>query len=311
MVTIQIVTWNSADVLPDTLAALKQVPPSQAVIRFIDNHSTDATRRLIAVALPGADVVALPHNIGFAAAHNLGFAKCTTPFVLTCDPDVAIAWNGIVELLELFGDDEVAAAQGKLVRPQADAAARAVIDSAGIVRTFSLNGRERGAGELDLGQYNAPAIVDAVTGACGLYRLSALQKIAHHGTEIFDEEFFAYKEDVDAGWRLQRAGFVSKYEPVLAGIHRRTLGAGSKHNWGGNPVSFYRRLMNVRTHYSLRNYMWLLMKNISGGELIIHDIAIAGRLLVFAFFTIFYPPLLMAWLQALQGLPSMVRKRVA
>lgn len=310
MVTIQIVTWNSAQVLSDTLAALKNVPPSQAVIRFIDNHSTDSTRRLIAAALPGADVVALPRNIGFAAAHNLGLAKCATPFVVTCDPDVAMVWPGVEELLELFSDSEVGAMQGKLVRPQTDAADRAVIDSAGIVRTFSLNGQERGAGEIDLGQYNAPAIVDAVTGACGLYRLSALQKIAHHGTEIFDEDFFAYKEDVDVGWRLQRAGFVSKYEPVRSGIHRRTLGPGSRNNWGGTPVSFYRRLMNVRTHYSLRNYIWLLVKNISGRELLIHDIAIAGRLVGFALLTILYPPLLMAWLQALQGLPNMVRKRV-
>lgn len=296
--------------LPDTLAALKDVPPSHAVIRFIDNHSTDITRRLIATALPGADVVALPHNIGFAAAHNLGFAKCTTPFVLTCDPDVAMVWQGVAELLESFSDDEVGAVQGKLIRPQTDASTRAIIDSAGIIRNFSLNGRERGAGEIDLGQYNAPATLDAVTGACGLYRLSALRNIAHQGSEIFDEEFFAYKEDVDVGWRLQRAGFVSRYEPVLVGIHRRTLGAGSKHNWGGTPVSFYRRLMNVRTHYSLRNYIWLLVKNISGREILIHDIAIAGRLVVFALLTMLYPPLIMAWLQAIQKLPIMVHKRV-
>lgn len=296
--------------LPDTLAALKNIPPSQAVIRFIDNHSTDGTRRLIAAALPGADVVALPHNVGFAAAHNLGLAKCTTPFVLTCDPDVAIVWPGVAELLESFSDDEVGAVQGKLIRPQTDVSARAIIDSAGIMRNFSLNGQERGAGEIDLGQYNAPAMLDAVTGACGLYRLSALRSIAHQESEIFDEEFFAYKEDVDVGWRLQRAGFVSRYEPVLVGIHRRTLGPGSKNNWGGTPVSFYRRLKNVRTHYSLRNYIWLLVKNVSGREILIHDIAIAGRLFVFALLTIVYPPLLMAWLQAIQKLPIMIHKRV-
>ncbi len=310
MLTIQIVTWNSEGVLADTLAALKRIPPSAAVIRFIDNNSTDATRRMIAAALPAADIVALPHNIGFAAAHNLGFAKCTTPLVLTCDPDVAIAWEGLEELLDVFNDEHVAAAQGKLLRPQNDPAARPVIDSAGITRTFSLNAKERGAGEIDLGQYNASATVDAVTGAFGLYRMSALQAIAYQGTEIFDVDFFAYKEDVDLGWRLQRAGFISVYRPILVGIHHRTLGPGSRNNWGSSPVSFYRRLRNVRTHYSLRNYVWLLVKNISGREILLHDVGIAGRLLVFACLTVLYPPLLMAWLQALQGLPSMIQKRV-
>lgn len=308
MLTIQIVTWNGARVLPETLVVLKDIPPTQATIRFIDNHSTDVTRRLIAAALPGADILALPQNIGFAAAHNLGFAKATTPYVVTCDQDVALSWAGVVELVESFSDEAVAAVQGKLLRAARSADGRPLIDSAGIVRTLALNGVDRGAGLVDSGQYNAPDEVAAVTGGCAIWRLSALRQVAYGESEVFDEDFFAYKEDVDLGWRLRRAGYVLRYEPVLMGIHHRTFGAGSAEaRW----TSLYRRLQNVRTHYSLRNYIWMLVKNISAKEILIYDIAIAGRLLIFVFLTVLYPPLLMAWLQALQKLPLMVRKRVA
>lgn len=312
MLTIQIVTWNSRGVLPETLAALKTVPPTKAIIRFIDNASEDGTVEYIRSIFPTAEIISLSQNHGFAGAHNLGFTHCATEFVLTCDPDLALVWEGIEELLEEFTDGTIGAVQGKLLRQEVSTeGARPIIDSAGIVRTLTLNGEERGAGEVDSGQYNATAIIDAVTGALGLYRVSALQAVAYEGKEIFDEDFFAYKEDVDLGWRLKRAGYECKYIPVVAGIHRRTLGKGSSHNWGTTPHRFYERLMNRRTHYSLRNYVWMLIKNMSFKDVIFHDFFITGRLAVFLLFTVIYPPLLATWVEILHGLPSMVRKRVA
>lgn len=311
ILTIQIVGWNSADHLPQTLTALKEVPLSEVIIRYIDNASTDNSVEIVKSAVPTADVIVLPKNLGFAKAHNIGFAKCTTPFVLTHDPDVNINWHGIKELLDSFSDERVGAIQGKLMRVKVHEDEEAIIDSAGIVHTLSLNGRERGAGEIDRGQFNMPAHVLAVTGACGLYRMSALKTVAYNGDEIFDNDFFAYKEDVDLGWRLNKAGFLCQYEPVAVGTHKRTLGRGSGANWGSNVGSFYKRLKSRRTRYSLRNYVWMVAKNATLSQLLWHDIFIEVRLLAFFALSLLYPPLFSVWREIWQNLPSMLRKRLS
>lgn len=307
--TIQIVGWNSAKPLPDTLKALKNIPLSEVIVRYIDNASTDNSVEIVHSLLPQADVIVLPTNMGYAKAHNIGFTKCVTPFVLTHDPDVEISWEGIKELLTEFEDEEVAAVQGKLYRKAKNTDGKLIIDSAGIVQTITLNGKERGAGEADDGQYNAPSNVLAVTGACGLYRMSALKKVAHGENEIFDNAFFAYKEDVDLGWRLKRAGFRCHFEPISMGTHVRTLGAGSSNNWGGSFNSFYKRLQSPRTRYSLRNYVWMIMKNASFLELLLHEVFIEARLLPFFVLSILYPPLFSVWREIWQGIPTALQKR--
>ncbi|MBI3255879.1 MAG: glycosyltransferase [Candidatus Andersenbacteria bacterium] len=312
LLTIQIVTWNSASHMPTTLAALKDLPAALAHVRVIDNHSSDNTVALVQSLLPTADVIELPHNIGFAVAHNLGFAKCSTEFVMTHDPDVSLLSDALPELLAAFEDGTVAAVQGKLYRRETAADGRGIIDSAGIVHTATLNGRERGAGEVDTGQYNAPEKLLAVTGAGGIFRMSALQAVAHHdshGPQIFDEDFFAYKEDVDLGWRLNRAGFTCLYEPVVMGTHARTLGKRGSLPWFLDPAQAFKRLASIRTRYSIRNYVWMLIKNISWQEEIIYGIPIATRLLIMLAATIIFFPLLPVWFEVVEKLPDMVHKR--
>ena len=286
--TIQIVTWNSEKHLQKTLGALKDLPQALGVVRVIDNGSQDGTVACVKMLLPQADLVVLPHNIGFARAHNLGFAKCTTEFVMTHDPDVTFNPESLPELLNSFDDETVAAVQGKLYRVEQAPDERPIIDSAGIVHTATLNGRERGASEIDNGQYNATENVLAVTGAAGIFRITALEKIAYGGgnlPEVFDEDFFAYKEDVDLGWRLNRAGFVCRYEQAI------------------------RRIFSPRTRYSIRNYVWMLVKNISWKQEIAYGIPIAIRLAFMVAATVVFFPLFSIWLEVAEDIPTMIRKR--
>src|SRR5688572_13844797 len=102
--TIQIVGWNSARELPDTLQALSTIPRDEAVIRYIDNASSDSSAALVQAQLPQADIILLSQNLGFAGGHNAGLRRCTTPYVLTCDPDVALDWAGLEQLLAAFDD---------------------------------------------------------------------------------------------------------------------------------------------------------------------------------------------------------------
>ncbi len=302
--TIQLLGWNGAMHLVETARALATFPKEEVIIRYIDNGSTDASLEIIMDILPHADILRFEHNTGFAKAHNAGFARCTTPFVLTLDQDITLEWNGIQALLtEMKQHPKLGAVQGKLYRKGRSG----VIDSAGIVQTLSLNGKERGANEADAGQYDTKASLIAVTGGCGLYRTEALQAVAH--PEIFDEDFFAYKEDVDLGWRLRRAGWHVAYIPVLVGHHARTMGKRGMFNWGIAPRTVAERIANNRTKLSLRNYIWMLTKNMTLADEVFHSVFIAGRLLILFILSLFSSTLFSAWREAFAGMHKMFDKR--
>jgi len=303
--TIQVVGWNSAKVLPATLAALATIPRREAVICYIDNASTDNSVQLVKAALPAAHIIELTENRGFAGAHNAGLADCATPLVLTLDPDLVVYWDGLKRLLSAFAKSEVAAVQGKIYRAHGK-----VIDSAGIVQTLALNGRERGSSEIDRGQYEQPAKLLAVTGAGGLFRMTALKNVAEADGRVFDEDFFAYKEDVDLGWRLNNSGWEVIYLPILFGRHKRTLGREGIINWGVMPKQIIGRLKNPRTRYSLRNWVWMIAKNATLRQDIRAEIFIDARLILFFGFSLLYWPLLPVWPEIARGLPTMLRKRM-
>ena len=186
-ITIQIVGWNSAKDLMMAINGLKNIQEN-VLIRYIDNNSTDESVEMIKQHLPKADVIELSKNKGFAEANNVGIRMCNTEFIMLHNPDFTINPEGIPKIIDAFKDEKVGAAQGLLHRNE-----NKVIDSAGITMTLALNGKERGAGETDNGQYNEATEISAVTGAAGIYRLKALHEVAYNNLEVFDKDFFAYK----------------------------------------------------------------------------------------------------------------------
>jgi len=93
------------------------------------------------------------------------------------------------------------------------------IDSAGIeLGSHALRPLDIGHGELDLGQFDKPRKLFGPSATATLYRRNSLEAL---GTRPFDEEFFAYYEDVDLAWRLGRAGYEHLYAPDAIVEHCR------------------------------------------------------------------------------------------
>jgi GT2 family glycosyltransferase len=85
----------------------------------------------------------------------------------------------------------------------------------------------------DVGQFDREEEVFSACGAAALYRRRALESVARSGGEVFDERLFMYCEDVDLGWRLQRAGWGCWYAPRAVVYH--VLSA----TGGGTLASYY------------------------------------------------------------------------
>jgi GT2 family glycosyltransferase len=98
-----------------------------------------------------------------------------------------------------------------------------IIDSFGIVLKSGLRFFDVGQGEKDHFDLRYCNILGP-SGASGLYRLSALEKVKEK-KKYFDESMFMYKEDCDLNYRLFLAEWESACVPEAVGWHDRTASA--------------------------------------------------------------------------------------
>jgi GT2 family glycosyltransferase len=235
--------------------------------------------------------VAVPENVGVTAALNRCVEAAGGEFVALLNNDIELE-PGWLEVLvaELRRRPEAAAACGKLLQ----LADRRRIDAAGDAITWGGVPLNRGAGELDEGQYDAPGEVFGAPGAASLYRRSAFEVVGP-----FDQDFWAYLEDVDWSFRARLAGFTIRYVPAAVAFH-----AGSA-TTSKNP-----RYLTLQR----QNQVALVAKNYPAGKLLRY----APRLLLFQlllFAAGVRDRALGAHLKGLTGgvrlLPRMLRKRRA
>ncbi len=254
-VTAAAVSWNSAKTLAGCLASLLGQSRRPAQVILVDNASADQSLE-IARGFAGVEIVANSKNVGFAAAVNQAWAKSAEPWLFCVNPDLRLDSFYLARLLlVLEANPSAGSGQGKLLRmtPSGEPCSPALIDSAGIRRRFwGAQFVDLGGGEPDRGQYGEPGEIFGPCAAAALYRREMIEQVSPDG-KVFDEDFFAYAEDVDLAWRARRAGWKSLYEPSAVGWHVR----------GGS------KLPSPRLEQLLyRNRLWTLAKNASWGELL-------------------------------------------
>jgi GT2 family glycosyltransferase len=169
-----------------------------------------------------------------------------------------------------------------------------VIDGAGDVFTWAATGGRRGHGERDVGQYDQPRAIFGACGGAALYRRSALERVGE-----FDEDFFAFYEDVDWNLRAQLCGLGCRYVPSAVAYHMgsATIGKG---------------LSDFTRYHLWRNTLWIVAKDIPRGALLRHAPQLVIGQLVNLAVAIRDAKLglwLRVWRDGLRGLPRMLRKR--
>lgn len=240
-IAIVIPNWNGEEYLSACLESLSaQTIPANILV--VDNGSVDGSLAIIKENYPAVEVVALPRNYGFAGGVNRGIARALeqgAEYVALFNND-AVAYKDWLEHLVkvLDRNDDVGVATGKLLNAKGDS-----LDSTG--EQYSSWGLPfaRGRGEPANDKYDEDVYVFGATGGASLYRAKMLRQIG-----LFDEDFFAYYEDVDLSFRAQLAGWKILYVP----------GAAAYHNIGGTSG----RIKGFTTYHSLKNLPLLLWKNV-------------------------------------------------
>jgi GT2 family glycosyltransferase len=194
---------------------------------------------------------------------------------------------------ELERAPRIALGSGKLLRPDGR-----TLDTAGIAMSRQRRSRDRGAGQPDRQQYDRCETVFAVSGAALMLRQAALLDLAVEG-EVFDEDFFAYREETDLAWRAGLLGWGVLYVPGARAQHRR--------RW--RPDTRREVEPAVRRH-SFKNHYLQLVKNERAGDFL-RDLPfiLAHELLRLGYGLLRDPAVLAAYADAVRLLPRALAKR--
>lgn len=240
MVSVVIPNWNGKDVLKPCLdSLLAQTAKPQIIV--VDNGSTDGSVDFIKQNYPKVVLVELDKNYGFAGGVNAGIKKALNEgadYIALFNNDAQAKPTWLTNLIKrLKEDNQFGIVTGKLVRQDGQH-----LDSTG--EFYSIWGMPfpRGRNEVDRGQYDSQTNIFAATGGASLYRTEMLNRIG-----LFDEDFFAYFEDVDISFRAQLAGWKVAYEPSAIAYHQ--VGATSS------------KLAGFTTYHSAKNFLLLYAKN--------------------------------------------------
>jgi len=287
---VVIPNWNGKELLGACLDSL-QAQTQKAIIVVVDNGSTDGSQALIKERYPDVQLIEQDKNYGFTGGVN---------------PGIELAIKSGAEYVALFNNDAVADQEwlSQLQAAMSEAMLGIVtskillmdkkhLDSTG--EGYSIWGWPfpRGRNELDHQQYDGQTEIFAASGGASLYRVSMIKEIG-----LFDQDFFAYLEDVDISFRAQLAGWQVRYIPSAMVYHKMNA-TSSKHpgfsrfHFTKNLLLLYAKDMPTILYWKYLPLFMIAWLRLAVGSLL------QGK----------FWPFLKGWLKALTLLPGILVKR--
>jgi GT2 family glycosyltransferase len=252
-VSVVIVNWNTKDLLEKCLRSVYDtVPPLSFEVIVVDNASIDGSADMVADLFPQVALIRSNVNLGYSAGSNLGMMSASGEFVLLMNPDAELKAQAVQRMVEFArGNPRIAVVGPKLLNPDGS------LQKNG--RRFTTWWREvlgmtklywlwvRLYPEADWGRVNfdIPARVDEVSGACMFIRKSVIDEVGG-----FDERFFMYYEEVDWCRRMAQAGWEVYYLPTAEVIHHQASSA-KKTKLFASRVAYRSQYLYFRKHHGL------------------------------------------------------------
>jgi GT2 family glycosyltransferase len=309
-VSVILVVYNAKRYIKTVFDSIFAQTYKNFEVLAVINGSDDGSEHMIRQNYPQVRIVNPGENLFFSKGNNLGIAQTDGEFVFLVNQDMVLETDHIERLLTAFDDPKVAAATGKILRYDFERSLKTnIIDTTGITMSASGRGKDRGQLEEDQGQYDSQRMVFGVSGACPMYRRRALEIVKYCAAskcEYFDEDFFAYWEDVDLSWRFNNVGLKCVYVPEAVGYHGRTAGqskGGYLHIW--HYIIHHNKISPLVRRLNYRNHILMYLKNAK----FIHPAFIAREIAMFFYVLIFETSTLTAVPDLMRKIPSILAKR--
>ncbi len=239
LLSIVIANWNGARVLPRCLDALSCQTFRDFEIIIVDDASSDNSAEQLSNRFPDIHVIKLARNVGFAAANNLGAKSARGRWLALLNNDAFPHPDWLERLCAATQQyPEYAIFASRLMLAEHPDR----LDGAGDV--YHVSGIAWRRYHDQIGERLAQH-AEEVFSACGAAALYSREIFLRAGG--FDEDFVAYHEDVDLGFRLRLQGHRCLYIPDAIVEH---LGSAS-----------YGDDSNFAIYHGHRNLVWTWFKN--------------------------------------------------
>jgi hypothetical protein len=219
---------------------LTQSHPVTVIV--VENGSVDGSLAYLIAMFPGVTVIPHPTNLGFAGGVNSGIRHAIAQgfeLVGLFNNDAVADKDWVAELVKnLDANPTLGIATAKLLSIDGTH-----LDSTGDFYSSWGIPFPRGRGEVASTKYDDDTAVFSASGGASLYRVSMLEEIG-----LFDEDFFAYYEDVDLSFRAQLAGWGVEFVPGSIAYHRISATSG--------------KVKGFANHQTIKNLPWVLWKNL-------------------------------------------------
>jgi N-acetylglucosaminyl-diphospho-decaprenol L-rhamnosyltransferase len=280
-VHVVVVNYNTAGLLRRCLDhAIASRAEATISLTVVDNGSTDGSMAMLREGYPQVRALRSERNLGFSGGNNLALRQILAEipshaaraheYILLVNSDLFLEPDTIAGLVAFAEERPTVGVVGPRVQ-KADGTldlacrrsfptpANAFFKLFGLSRRFPGNARfaSYNLTNLDPAQLTE---VDAVTGACMLVRVAAIDQVG-----LLDERFFMYGEDLDWAYRIKARGWQIFYDPAVRALHQK--GATSARQSGRMIIEFYRAMyLFHQKHYATRSprpLNWLVAAGIA------------------------------------------------
>lgn len=195
-------------------AVTAQARPLDATVTLVDNGSTDGSIGAVKSRFPGVRLLPLGRNFGFTGGIAAGLARSPGRNAIFLNNDAVPEEGWLAAMVEAIesAPDDVVSVGGKIVDPTGK-----LVDFIGGVMTFDGHAFQN-AFRYPLPSASEPAAGAEILFACGGNMISRREALLSLGG--FDDDYFAYLEDVDLGWRTWLSGKRATYEPRAVVRHK-------------------------------------------------------------------------------------------
>lgn len=234
--------YNGERFLKAFLESLSNDSECIGEVIIIDNGSADSSRdyiKNISFDFP-VRLIENDENLGFAPAVNQGIRNSKYEYIFSLNNDTEVEKGCIRHMCDLISTaDDIFSVQAKMIQYEN----KRLIDDAG--DEYNILGWTKKTGENhDSGEYTEVREIFSSCAGAAMYRKSILEELG-----MFDDEFFAYMEDVDLAIRAKINGYRNLLCPQAVVYHVGSATSGSRYN-------------EFKVKLAARNNVWVVYKNI-------------------------------------------------
>lgn len=215
-VAIVSLNWNGLEHLTYFCNSAVNVDYDNYFIVIVDNASSDGSIDFIKNNFPNIKIVKNSSNLGYSKGFNTGIEYAIdngAEYLLITNNDLLLDRKILKAGIALFSEDKKIGYMGGKVY---DLNTEKRLQYAG-GRTFEnfISMPSRGAGELDVGQYEEVEDFDYMDDVCSIVSKELINKVGS-----YDSDFFFDFEETEWNFRIRSQGYRIVYNPLMKVWHR-------------------------------------------------------------------------------------------